>query len=80
MDFTIIYNDGNGKMTLHCDYFFEKHNGKFIHTIKPDIYKVLKLLHNWEHCNDADKLMKWLSEHNCEELVKYYREKYSRSK
>lgn len=46
MDFTITYNDGKGKMTLHCDYFFEKHNGKFIHTIKPDIYKVLKLLHN----------------------------------
>lgn len=30
MDFTITYNDGKGKLTLYCDYFFEKHNGKFV--------------------------------------------------
>lgn len=76
-EFTIIYNDGKGKMTLNLETFFaRKENGRFIHTIKPDIYKVFKLVNEWCEEEQVDFLLKWLKENNCSDLVRYYEAKY----
>lgn len=76
--FTIRYNRGNGVMTLNLERFFERNekSRRFLHITKPDIYKVLKLVHEW--CEDEDKrfLLKWFSEHDCQDLVDYYTTKY----
>ncbi len=79
-DFTIIYNNGRGQMTLHLDCFFARNLNskakKFYNTIKPDIYKVFKLVN--ENCSKEDilSLLDWLQNHHCEDLVEYYKQKY----
>lgn len=79
MDYTINYNDGKGKMTLHCEKFFARNDkGKFLNTTKPDIRKVFKLLSEWEWCNDVGILLQWFNKHGCEDLAELYEEKYRR--
>lgn len=78
--FTIIYNNGLGKMTLKLDNFFERNiltkAKKFCNTCKPDIYKIFDLVN--ENCSIEDilSLLDWLENHNCEDLVDYYKQKY----
>lgn len=76
--FTIIYNNGNGKMVLKLEVFFDRHpKGKFIHTIKSDIYKVLALVNEWCEVDDILFLLKWLEENECKDIAEYYIKKYN---
>lgn len=78
-EFTITYNYGKGEMTLNLENFFaRKYNGRFINTIKPDIYKVFKLINKWCEEEQIEFLLKWLNEHDCSDLVRYYEAKYNK--
>ena len=78
-EFTITYNYGKGEMTLNLENFFARRDsGKFINTIKPNIYKVFKLVNEWCEEEQIIFLLKWLKEHNCFDLVRYYETKYNK--
>ena len=79
--FEIVYNNGNGKMQLNLEGFFaRKENGRFLHTIKPDIYTVLQLIHDWCDEEKVNFLLNFLSTHKCQDIVDYYHKKYDRRK
>lgn len=78
-EFTIEYNFGKGKMTLNLEVFFErKKNGKFIHTTKPDIYEVFKLVYEWCEEEQIEFLLEWLKSHDCADIAEYYEKKYGK--
>lgn len=69
--FTIKYNYGKDEMTLNLESFFARRdNGRFINTIKPNIYKVFKLVTEWCDREQIDFLVKWLKEHDCFDIAK----------
>lgn len=79
-EFTIEYNYGKGKMTLNLEVFFARKNkGRFIHTTKPDIYKVFKLVNKWCEEEQIEFLLEWLKSHDCADIAEYYEKKYRRS-
>lgn len=78
-EFTIHYNHGKGKMTLNLEVFFErKESGRFVHTIKPEIYKLFKLVNEWCDEEKVVFLLKWFREHDCKDLADYYQSKYQK--
>lgn len=69
--FTIKYNYGKDEMTLNLESFFARRdNGRFINTIKPNIYKVFKLVNVWCDREQIEFLRKWLKEHDCFDIAK----------
>ena len=70
-EFTIMYNYGKGAMTLNLDSFFaRRESGKFINTIKFDIYKVIELVNKWCEGEQVEFLRNWLKEHDCFDIAK----------
>jgi hypothetical protein len=82
MEFVINYNYGNGQMTLYLENFFARRSkgdskeGRFEHTTKPDIYKVLTLAERWCEDEQLASLMDWLNSHNCTDIVRWFYSKY----
>lgn len=80
-EFTIIYNDGRGKMTLNLEVFFSRRdNGKFIHTSKRNIYKVFKLVNEWCDEEQIEFLLRWLNANACADLAEWYVKRYDKYK
>lgn len=78
MDYTIIYNGGKGKMTLHCEKFFARNDKGKLHIAKPDIYKTFRLINEWCDSEQVGILLKWLKTHKCADLAEYYEKKYGK--
>lgn len=77
--FEIVFNEGAGRLAIWLEPFFaRKENGRFINTIKPDIYQVFQLVHDWCKQEQVEFLMNFLAGYGCQDLVNYYKKKYGK--